>query len=204
MSDCFLCQRPLGDENVYEAKVRAVQTLRRISVERNILEHQRLLENVENIRVHRNCYTNYVDLRRSIDNLVRRNADENNENANEAANEEENVSFDVVNKCFFCEQTFPTDQTKLRQNKRCKIISLRYSETAENIQKILRDRNDDISRTILQRIKSVPEFATSGARYHAECSRRYVYHQPVMGSQKGRPTGNRVDDSMNYIFEKLN
>ena len=51
MENCFICQKLLGTENVYEAQSRAVQSLLQCSEIRNIVEHKSLLENVRNMYI---------------------------------------------------------------------------------------------------------------------------------------------------------
>ncbi|CAH2089718.1 unnamed protein product [Euphydryas editha] len=205
MGDCFICKKALIDD-IYVAKKRAVRTLLTVSEKRGHVDHQRMLESVESVSVHRACYKNYAN-ERLASFVARRTKSVSEEQEPEPEPEPKQQQqledrFDFKNKCLFCGVPF-SDQTKTPMHRRHAIRTVREKSMKDNVLKYLLGRNDEFAASIVKRVCSVPDLIAVEARYHRECMHRVYNPVPEEGAKRGRPTGNKVDEAMEGIYSFL-
>lgn len=204
---CFICKESLQVGVVSVVKKRGVATLLASAVKRRQVEHQRLLEGVEEITTHTACQKKY-NIEKSIVAYLRRESEPPNL-PKTTRSSTTSISFDFNNQCFLCDES-ANEEYKQRQNKlpverRNPMVNVTVPEIASTILSYAKQREDDWGKKIGNRIGILQTMNTDlvavKAKYHKNCINNF-YKLPGRCQKRGQPTPN-IDKAMEVVFKFL-
>ncbi|XP_031335335.1 uncharacterized protein LOC116165167 isoform X2 [Photinus pyralis] len=152
------------------------------------------------VEVHEKCRKRYTN--QKLINAARKR---NTQSSNSSALRSNIPQFSFKTHCFICGEEVPPDysnkEIKKPAYRRNPVYPVTQFTVGKNIERLLKDRNDEVGRAILLRIGSVHDLPAADAQYHFLCMKE-LYLPKRQTKTQGRPR-NDVDEEMQCIFNYI-
>lgn len=208
LGQCFICEKSLSCGEFHVVKKRGVATLFVSAKKRRQRKHQRLLDGVEEVTVHKACQKRYIN-EKAIVAYWRHERETPTPHPKLTRSSTDSLSFDFNNKCFLCEESV-SDEYSQRQNKlpverRNPMVKVTLPEVASTILSYARQRGDEWGKKVGDRIEILEGMNTDlvvvKAEYHQKCIKNF-YKLPGRLHKRGHPTSN-YDEAMEVVYNFL-
>ncbi|CAG4987924.1 unnamed protein product [Colias eurytheme] len=200
---CFICSKLLTEGETVIV-TRGLQTLIDASNARSD-EFTEYLKSQKSVTIHVDCRKSYTR-RTSIAAAKRQREDEQASTSKvsppRTRSRVSESSFSFKDNCLFCgDEADEQAEKKKSQHLRKKIYKVSTLKFKESILELAKDRSDDLSKAVVDRINFEYDLVAADAKYHDSCYKSFV--RPNAGGKIGRPQNEDVNAAMEKIYEFL-
>lgn len=200
---CFICNKLLTEDKIVVVD-RGMPNLIEASVARGD-EFTEYLRTQKSVTIHVDCRKSYT--RKTSISAVKRQREEKQASTSKISPPRTRTRVSESNFCFkkyclFCgNEANEETEKKKAQHLRKKISCVTTLKFKESLLKLAKDRSDDVSKAVLERVNFEYDLVAADAKYHDSCYKSFL--KPNTGGKIGRPQDETINSAMEIIFQFL-